>query len=90
MTRPLVTIVHGLPDDPDHVNETREMNDAEFAQYQLDQATAQEEAAAQATADAAAQAKADAARAVLEKLGITEDVLNTLHVAISASPTTGA
>jgi len=96
MARPLVTIVHGLPDDPDHVSESREMNDTEYAQYQMGQEAAQEAAAAQATADAAAQAKADAAaqakadaaRAVLEKLGITEDVLNVLHGAISAAPTT--
>jgi hypothetical protein len=77
-TRPQVTIIHGLPGDPDYVNETREMNDDEFAQCQVDQAAAQALAAAQATADAAAQAKKDAAAAVLAKLGITQDVLDLL------------
>jgi hypothetical protein len=78
MTRPLVTIVHGLPEDPSHVNETREMNDAEYAQYQSDMAVEAERAAAQAEAEAAAQAKKDAAAAVLAKLGITQDVLDLL------------
>jgi len=44
----------------------REMNDAEFAQYQADQA-------AQATAQAEAEAKATAKAALLEQLGITEE-----------------
>ena len=44
----------------------REMNDAEFANYQADQAAT---AAAQAEAEAKAQAKA----ALLEQLGITEE-----------------
>jgi membrane protease subunit (stomatin/prohibitin family) len=78
MTRPLVTVVHGLPEDPDHVNETREMNDSEYAQYQIDQTAAQAQAAAQAEADATAQAKKDAAAAALAKLGITQDVLDLL------------
>jgi len=78
MTRPLVTIVHGLPEDPDHVNETREMNDVEFAQYQIDQTANQAALDAQAAEEAAAQAKKDAAAAVLAKLGITQDVLDLL------------
>jgi len=44
----------------------REMNDAEFAQYEADQA-------AQATAQAEAEAKATAKAALLEQLGITEE-----------------
>jgi hypothetical protein len=44
----------------------REMNDAEFAQYQADQAT---EVARKAEAEAKAQAKA----ALLAQLGITEE-----------------
>jgi hypothetical protein len=44
----------------------REMNDAEFAQYEADQA---EQAAAQAEAEAKATAKA----ALLAQLGITEE-----------------
>lgn len=62
MSRPLVTI---------HNAETgeivqREMNDAEFAQYQTDQA--------EATAKIAeADAKAATRQALLNKLGITEE-----------------
>ena len=44
----------------------REMNDAEFAQYQADKA-------AQATAQAEAEAKATAKAALLTQLGITEE-----------------
>ena len=44
----------------------REMNDAEFAQYQADQA-------AQAIAKAEAEAKATAKAALLAQLGITEE-----------------
>ncbi len=44
----------------------REMNDAEFAQYQIDQA---EFAAQRAEAESKAQAKAE----LLERLGITAD-----------------
>ena len=62
MTKPIVRI---------HNQETnevidREMNDAEFAQYQADQA-------AQATAQAEAEAKATAKAALLERLGITAE-----------------
>jgi hypothetical protein len=44
----------------------REMNDAEFAQYEADQA-------AQATLQAKAEAKATAKAALLAQLGITEE-----------------
>jgi hypothetical protein len=37
MTKPMITIIHGLPEDSDYVNETREMNDEEYAQYLKDQ-----------------------------------------------------
>ena len=47
-------------------DEVREMNDAEFAQYEIDQAA--NKAAAQAQAD-----KATAKQAVLDRLGITAD-----------------
>lgn len=62
MTRPIVRI-HDLSTD-ELVD--REMNDAEFAQYEADQA----EAAAQAAAEAA---KAAEKAALLERLGITAD-----------------
>jgi hypothetical protein len=62
MTRPIVKI-HNT-----QTNEVieREMNDAEFAQYEIDQAKF---AADKAQAEAKAQAKVE----LLERLGITED-----------------
>ena len=44
----------------------REMNDAEFAQYQADQS-------ANATAQAEAEAKATARAAILDRLGLTAE-----------------
>ena len=62
MTRPIIRI-HDL-----ETNETidREMNDAEFAQWELDQAKIE----TQKTAEAA---KAHERAALLERLGITEE-----------------
>ena len=62
MTRPVVRI-HDLQTD---TVVDREMNDAEFAQYEVDQAVA----AAQAEADAA---KAAEKEALLARLGISAD-----------------
>ena len=62
MTRPMVRI-HDL--STDEVID-REMNDAEFAQYEADQAAAAEQAAAEA-------AKASQRAELLERLGITEE-----------------
>jgi len=62
MTRPIIRI-HDL--STDEVID-REMNDAEFAQHQVDQAVAAAEAAAEA-------AKAAEKTALLERLGITAD-----------------
>jgi len=47
-------------------DEVREMNDAEYAQYEIDQAANKAEAKAQAD-------KAAARQAVIDKLGITAD-----------------
>lgn len=62
MSRPIIRI-HDLA-----TNEVidREMNDAEFAQYEADQAIATAKAAEEA-------AKAQARQALLNKLGITEE-----------------
>ena len=49
----------------------REMNDAEFAQYQLDQA-------ANAARRAEIEAKETARKAILERLGLTADELQTI------------
>jgi hypothetical protein len=62
MTRPIVRI-HDLATD--EVID-REMNDAEFAQYEADQAAALERAAAEA-------AKAVQKEELLQRLGITEE-----------------
>lgn len=61
-TRPMVRI-HDL-----ETNEVidREMNDAEFTQYEADQAT-------RAEAQAEAEAKANARQAILDRLGITAE-----------------
>jgi hypothetical protein len=66
-TRPMVRI-HDL-----ETNEVidREMNDAEFTQYQADQA-------AQAITKAEAEAKAADKAALLARLGLTEDELKTI------------
>jgi len=66
-TRPIVRI-HDL-----ETNEIidREMNDAEFAQYQADQA-------AQAIAKAEAQVKENAKAAILDRIGLTADELKTI------------
>lgn len=52
-------------------HEYREMTEAEFAQYEIDQAAAQTQAATEA-------AKAAARQAVLEKLGLTQDEAQAL------------
>lgn len=59
-TRPMVRI-HNV--ETDEIID-REMNDAEFAQYEADKA-------AQAAKQAEAEAKATARQALLDKLGIT-------------------
>lgn len=66
-TRPMVRIHNTETDELiDH-----EMNDAEFAQYEADQAIAV------AAAEAKAKAEADKA-ALLARLGLTEDELKTI------------
>ena len=66
-TRPIVKI-HNI--DTDEVID-REMNDAEYAQYQADQA-------AQAIAKVEAEAKATAKAAILDRIGLTADELKTI------------
>jgi len=66
-TRPTVHI-HNI--ETDEVID-REMNDAEFAQYQADQT-------AHATAKAEAEAKATAKAAILDRIGLTADELKTI------------
>ena len=66
-TRPMIRI-HNI--ETDEVID-REMNDAEFAQYQADKA-------AQATAQAEAEAKATAKQIIADRLGLTADELKVL------------
>ena len=66
-TRPLVRI-HDLATD--EVID-REMNDAEFAQYEADQAT-------QAIEQAEAEAKENAKAAILNRIGLTADELKMI------------
>ena len=61
MTKPIIRIYTNEVDFID-----REMNDAEFAQYEIDQA-------AEATRQAEVTAKAAQRRAILEHLKITEE-----------------
>ena len=67
LTRPMVRI-HNI--ETDEVID-REMNDAEFAQYQADQAT-------QAILKAEADAKETAKAAILDRIGLTADELKTI------------
>jgi hypothetical protein len=66
-TRPMVRI-HNV-----ETNEVidREMNDAEFVEYEADQAT-------QKIAQAEADAKANAKAAILDRIGLTADELKTI------------
>jgi hypothetical protein len=66
-TRPIVRI-HNT--ETDEVID-REMNDAEFANYQADQA-------AQAIVQAEANAKETAKAAILDRIGLTADELKTI------------
>ena len=66
-TRPMVRI-HDLASD-EIID--REMNDAEFAQYEANKA-------AQAIEKAEAEAKATAKTAILDRIGLTADELKTI------------
>jgi len=74
MTRPIVTIYDVVTQE----TEVREMNDEEFAQYEIDIASSAERVAEQEKVDAAAKAKANAKAALLEKLGLTQDIIDIL------------
>ena len=66
-TKPMIRI-HNV--ETDEVID-REMNDAEFAQYQVDQA-------AQVAQKAEAEAKESAKAAILDRIGLTADELKTI------------
>jgi hypothetical protein len=66
MNRPIVRIYTGNGEFID-----REMNDAEFAQYEIDQANAIKR-------KADAEAKEAQRQAILDRIGLTADELNTI------------
>lgn len=66
-TRPMIRI-HNT--ETDEIID-REMNDAEFAQYEADKA-------AQAIKQTEAEAKAQAKAAILDRIGLTADELKTI------------
>ena len=70
MTKPIISILNAQTGE----EITREMTDAEFAQYEIDQAA---QAIKQAEAEAKAQAKA-AAEGKLAALGLTTNDLRAL------------
>lgn len=78
MNRPMVSILDVVTQEL----AIREMNDAEYEQYLIDSAKAEEElaaaAAAKATADAAAAAKAAAKAEALAALGLSQEIINLL------------
>ena len=63
MTRPII-VIHDM--ETNEIIE-REMNDAEYAQYEIDQ-----------VANAEVLAKEDARKAIFEKLGLTADEVTVL------------
>ena len=67
ITRPTIQI----HDSSTNEITNREMNDAEFAQHQADQA-------AQAIAKAEAEVKENAKQAILDRIGLTADELKTI------------
>jgi len=69
MTRPIIRI-HDLATD-EIID--REMNDAEFAKYEIELAQIEADKIAEQARQAEAQAKAQAKAAVLAQLGITEE-----------------
>ena len=71
MKKPIIKII-----DIDTNSEIdREMNDAEFEQYKLDQANVLAE---KTRAEAESKAKAIAKAAILDRLGLTADELKTI------------
>jgi hypothetical protein len=74
MTRPIIKIYDVITQQ----TEEREMNDEEFAQYEIGAAAGDSMAVIRAEAEAAAQAKANAKAEVLAKLGLTQDIIDIL------------
>lgn len=74
MTRPMVRIFDGNTGE----EVIREMNDAEYAQLQLDKAEVEAEQAREAEAKALADAKKAAKAQALAALGLSQEVVNLL------------
>jgi hypothetical protein len=74
MTRPII----GFFDVVSQEESFREMNDAEFAQYEINQSAWESEMTAQAELDLAAAAKKAAKAEALAALGLSQEVINLL------------
>jgi hypothetical protein len=74
MSRPLIVIIDGLTQE----SVTREMNDVEFAQYEIDKVEMQKINAAQAEENAKVVAKQAAKAEALAALGLSQEVVNLL------------
>jgi hypothetical protein len=74
MTRPII----GFFDVISQEETFREMNDAEFAQYEIDKASWEVEVAAQAELDVTAAAKKAAKAEALAALGLSQEIINLL------------
>lgn len=74
MTRPII----GFFDVISQEETFREMNDAEFAQYEINQSAWESEMTAQAELDLAAAAKKAAKAEALSALGLSQEIINLL------------
>ena len=74
MTRPMISLSDGNTGE----SVIREMNDAEFAQYELDKAEAEATEAMLTELNAAAEAKKAAKAQALAALGLSQEVVNLL------------
>jgi hypothetical protein len=74
MTRPMISLFDANTGE----SIIREMNDAEYAQHEIDKASVAEEAARQAEADAVVEAKKAAKAQALAALGLSQEIVNLL------------
>lgn len=78
MTRPMISITHGLPEDADYFHEVREMNDEEYAQYLKDKAIADAEEAERLAKEQEEAAAKAAVEAKLASLGLDLETVKLL------------
>lgn len=78
MTRPMISITHGLPEDVDYFHEVREMNDEEYAQHLKDKAIADTEEAERLAKEQQEAAAKAAVEAKLTALGLDLETVKLL------------